>query len=117
MHYVISSTWGPSDPTRAALPFIFAATALEAGDRVTLMLFHDAVTVAVKGSHPRIVPCGPAPRFAEVFAHPEATILVCQPCAEARGIGADMLEPPAQFAGMGAFHRLAGAPDTRTIAF
>jgi hypothetical protein len=25
------------------LPFIFAASALQAGDRVTLMLFHDAV--------------------------------------------------------------------------
>jgi tRNA 2-thiouridine synthesizing protein D len=49
MHFAISSTWGPTDPTRAMLPFIFAASALQAGDRVTLMLFHDAVLLAVAG--------------------------------------------------------------------
>ena len=50
MHYAISATWGPTDPTRAMLPFIFAASALQAGDSVTLMLFHDAVLVAVEGA-------------------------------------------------------------------
>jgi tRNA 2-thiouridine synthesizing protein D len=49
MHFAISSTWGPTDPTRAMLPFIFAASALQAGDRATLMLFHDAVLLAVEG--------------------------------------------------------------------
>ena len=28
MHYAISTTWGPTDITRGALPFIFAASAL-----------------------------------------------------------------------------------------
>src|SRR6266550_6752669 len=42
MHFVISGTWGPTDPTRAMLPFIFAASAVQDGDTVTLMLFHDA---------------------------------------------------------------------------
>src|SRR5712692_4591274 len=37
MHFAISGTWGPTDPTRAMLPFIFAASAVQAGDRVTLM--------------------------------------------------------------------------------
>ena len=36
MHFVISATWGPTDPTRALLPFIFAASALQAGDAVTI---------------------------------------------------------------------------------
>ncbi len=49
MHFAISATWGPTDPTRAMLPFIFAASAVQAGDRVTLMLFHDAVIAAVEG--------------------------------------------------------------------
>ena len=49
MHYAISTTWGPTDTTRASLPFIFAASALQAGDTVMIMLFHDAVTVAVGG--------------------------------------------------------------------
>lgn len=39
MHFVISATYGPTDPTRAMLPFIFAASAVQTGDQVTLMLF------------------------------------------------------------------------------
>jgi hypothetical protein len=50
VHFVISATWGPTDPTRAMLPFLFAASALQAGDRVMLMLFHDAVYMAVEGA-------------------------------------------------------------------
>ena len=50
MHFVISGTWGPTDPTRAMLPFIFAASAVQDGDTVTLMLFHDAVLMAVDGA-------------------------------------------------------------------
>ena len=44
MHFVISATWGPTDPTRAMLPFVFAASAMQADDEVTLMLFHDALS-------------------------------------------------------------------------
>ena len=51
MHYVISTTWGPTDTTRASLPFIFAASALQASDTVMIMLFHDAVTIAVDGAY------------------------------------------------------------------
>jgi tRNA 2-thiouridine synthesizing protein D len=43
MHYTLSTTWGPTDTTRASLPFIFAASALEAGDTVMIMLFHGSV--------------------------------------------------------------------------
>jgi predicted peroxiredoxin len=50
MHFVISGTWGPTDPTRAMLPFLFAASAVENGDAVTMMLFHDAVLMAVDGA-------------------------------------------------------------------
>ena len=85
MHYAIASTWGPTDPTRASLPFIFAASALEAGDSVMIMLFHDAVSVAVKDAAALLVPVGPPPKFAEVLLHEQAEVLVCKPCAEARG--------------------------------
>ena len=34
MHFAVSTTWGPTDPTRAMLPFIFAASAVQAGDRL-----------------------------------------------------------------------------------
>ena len=38
MHYAISTTWGPTDTTRASLPFIFAASALQAGDTIMALL-------------------------------------------------------------------------------
>ncbi len=41
MHFAISGSCGPTDPTRTMLPFLFAASAVQAGDRVTLILFHD----------------------------------------------------------------------------
>jgi tRNA 2-thiouridine synthesizing protein D len=75
MHFVISGTWGPTDPTRAMLPFIFAASAVQAGDTVTMMLFHDAVLLAVEGAGPKLVPVGPPNRYEEVAAHPNVTLL------------------------------------------
>jgi hypothetical protein len=50
MHFAISATSGPTGPTRPMLPFIFAAS-----DSVTLMLFHDAVYMAVKGAAAKLV--------------------------------------------------------------
>jgi tRNA 2-thiouridine synthesizing protein D len=59
MHWVISGSFGPTDPTRAMLPFLFAASAVQAGDSVMLMLFHDAVLMAVDGVGKTLVPVGP----------------------------------------------------------
>ncbi len=117
MHFVISTTWGATDPTRAAIPFVFAATALAAGDSVMLMLFHDAVSVAVEGAAAKLVPFGPPARFAEVFAHAGASVYVCKPCAEVRGIGEEALAPGTRFGGMVEFHAHASRPDARVIAF
>jgi hypothetical protein len=75
MHFVISGTWGPTDPTRAMLPFIFAASAVQDGDTVTLMLFHDAVLMAVEGAGTKLVPVGPPNRYEEVASHPAALVL------------------------------------------
>ena len=33
MHFAISASWGPTDPTRAMLPFIFSASALQVQDK------------------------------------------------------------------------------------
>ncbi len=55
MHFVISATYGPTDPTRAMLPFIFAGSALQSSDYVTLMLFADAVLVAAEGTGAKLV--------------------------------------------------------------
>jgi predicted peroxiredoxin len=66
MHWVISGTSGPTDPTRAMQPFLFAASAVQAGDSVTLMLFHDAVLTAVEGIGKTLVPVGPPNRYEEI---------------------------------------------------
>jgi sulfur relay (sulfurtransferase) complex TusBCD TusD component (DsrE family) len=117
MHFAIATTWGPTDTTRAALPFIFAASALQASDTVMIMLFHDAVTTAVKGVHPKLVPFGPPQRFQEVLSHPNAEIFVCKPCAEARGITQDMLVEKCVFGGMNDFHTHAARPDSKAVIF
>ena len=117
MHYVISATWGPTDVTRAALPFIFAASALQAGDTVMMMLFHDAVTTAVDGTHQKIVPFGPPAKFAEVFSNPNAKVLVCKPCAKVRSINEDMLVKNAAFGGMSDLHQDVSRADAKFISF
>lgn len=117
MHFAISTTWGPTDTTRASLPFIFAASALQAGDSVMIMLFHDAVTIGVEGASGKMVPFGPPQRFEEIFSNPNAEIIVCKPCAEARGITPDMLSAKCKIGGMNDFHAHAARPDSRIAAF
>jgi sulfur relay (sulfurtransferase) complex TusBCD TusD component (DsrE family) len=117
VHYAISTTWGPTDTTRASLPFIFAASALQAGDTVMIMLFHDSVTIAVKGSHEKMIPCGPPPKFDEVMSNPNAKIVVCKPCAEARGITEEMLTASCAMGGMNDFHAQTSRTDSKVVSF
>ena len=117
MHYVLSTTWGPTDTTRASLPFIFAKTALEAGDSVMIMLFHDSVTIAVEGSFEKMIPVGPPPAFEEVFAHPDAEVIVCKPCAETRGITDSVLVDNCRFGGMKDFHDHLSREGARAVTF
>ncbi len=117
MHYVISATWGPTDTTRASLPFIFAASALQAGDTVMLMLFHDSVSIALDGAYEKMIPFGPPQRFDEVFSDENAEIIVCKPCAEARGILDKMLTANCSMGGMNHFHEHTSRSDTRVVAF
>jgi tRNA 2-thiouridine synthesizing protein D len=117
MHFAISATWGPTDPTRAALPFLFAASALQASDTVTLMLFHDAVHIATEGTAAKLVPFGPPPRFEEVFAHPKAEVLVCKPCAQVRHIPDSILDKRVKMAGMNEFHASAARENVRVVCF
>lgn len=117
MHFAISSTWGPTDTTRASLPFLFAASALQAGDSIMLMLFHDAVTIAVQGAYEKMIPFGPPSRFVEVFSHPNAKVVVCKPCAEVRGIPENMLVANCTVGGMNDFHQHASRPDAKVVTF
>jgi tRNA 2-thiouridine synthesizing protein D len=115
MHFAISATYGPTDPTRAMLPFIFAASALQAGDRVTLMLFHDAVLAAAEGAGAKLVPVGPPNRYQEVAGHKNVTLWACKPCVEARAL--DRLDKRVKLGGMNEFHAASKEPDTRVISF
>jgi tRNA 2-thiouridine synthesizing protein D len=117
MHWVISGTWGPTDPTRAMLPFIFAASAVQAGDSVTLMLFHDAVLMAVDGVGKTLVPVGPPNRYEEIAGHAKVTLLACKPCVDARGLVAASLDRRVKLAGMNDFHTAAKAADARVVSF
>ena len=117
MHFAVSSTWGPTDPTRAALPFVFAASALQAGDTVTLMLFHDAVHMATQGTATALVPFGPPQRFEEVVSHANAKVLVCKPCALVRHISEASLDKRITMAGMNDFHASASREDARVVCF
>jgi predicted peroxiredoxin len=117
MHFVISGTWGPTDPTRAMLPFIFAASAVQAGDKVTLMLFHDAVLLAVEGAGAKLVPVGPPNRYEEVAANPNATLWACGPCISARGLDPTSLDRRIKVGGMNDFHAATKEPNTKVIAF
>ena len=117
MHFAISASWGPTDPTRAMLPFIFSASALQANDEVTIMLFHDAVHLASKGVAKYILPVGPPPRFEEVYNHKNAKIIVCKPCAEVRNIFKESCLEKIAFAGMNDFHIASSLPNTRIITY
>jgi sulfur relay (sulfurtransferase) complex TusBCD TusD component (DsrE family) len=117
MHFAISASWGPTDPTRAMLPFIFAASAVQAGDTVTLMLFHDAVLAAVDGAGAKLVPVGPPNRYEEVVGHPNVTFWACKPCVDARGLTTATLDKRVKLGGMNDFHVASGQPDTRVISF
>ncbi len=117
MHFVISATYGPTDPTRAMLPFIFAASALQSGDRVTLMLFADSVFMAVEGAGAKLVPVGPPNRYEEIAGHPQATLLACKPCVDARGLAGAILDKRITLAGMNEFHAAATQSDARVVNF
>jgi predicted peroxiredoxin len=117
MHFVISATYGPTDPTRAMLPFIFAASALQAGDTVTLMLFHDAVLMAIEGAGAKLMPVGPPNRYEEVAGDPNVTLYACRPCVDARGVPANLLDRRVKLAGMNEFHAAAHDPNSKLFGF
>ena len=115
MHFVISGTWGPTDPTRAMLPSIFAASAVQDGDTVTL--FHDADLMAVDGAGAKLVPVGPPNRYEEVVSHPNVIVWACRPCVDARGLAPSPLDHRVKLGGMNEFHAAAKQPNSKVVAF
>jgi len=84
---------------------------------VTLMLFHDAVLMAVDGVGKTLVPVGPPNRYEEIADHPKVTLWACRPCVEARGLGAGSLDRRVKLGGMNDFHAAANRPDAKVVSF
>jgi predicted peroxiredoxin len=99
------------------LPFLFAASAVQSGDKVTLMLFVDAAFLAVEGAGAKLVPVGPPNRYEEIASHPNATLLACKPCVDVRGLSESILDKRVKLAGMNEFHAAAKQPDARVVNF
>lgn len=118
MHLVVQATWGPSDPTRATVPFLHAKAAREQGDTVTVMLFHDAAALAVPGVADGVKACGPpevAPVVEQLVADEGVELLVCRPCAEIRGYGEERLRPGFRMATIGEFHAAIRKDPSNTV--
>lgn len=108
MHLAIASTWGPTDTTRATLPFLHARAAREQGDSVTIMLLHDAVILAVADQAHEIQACGPpalGPIFDELAQDEQVDLIACTPCLKARRIDEARIHEAVRLGTMGDYHR------------
>jgi sulfur relay (sulfurtransferase) complex TusBCD TusD component (DsrE family) len=99
------------------LPFLLAASAIQAGDTVTLMLFHDAVLMTIVGAGQKLVPVGPPNRYEEIASSPGVQLWACRPCVEARGLNPAALDNRVKLGGMSDFHAALARPDGKAISF
>ena len=116
MNWVISCSFGPTDTTRAMLPFLFAASAVQAGDTGHA----DALPRrGADGSRvgKTLVPVGPPNRYEEIASNPNVTLWACRPCVEVRGLAAPTLDRRVKLGGMNEFHAAAKAPDAKVVSF
>lgn len=108
MHLAIASSWGPTDTTRATIPFLHTRAAREQGDSVTIMLLHDAVLLAVADQAQEIQACGPpalGPIFEELAADEQVDLIACTPCVKARRIDESRIHSGVRLGTMGDYHR------------
>ncbi len=105
---LVSTTWGPTDPTRAGLAFAYAMIAKKQGLDVAVFLFHDAVLLARKELYDKIIPIGPPPlqQSMEFLLEQDVPIFVCKPCFELRGVSTTDLVKTAELKGMDYFVEL-----------
>ncbi len=99
---LVVATHGPDDPNRATLAFLAAKAAKENGDDVELFLMNDAVLLAKEGVAEHIQGVGLAPfsELLEILQILEVPLLICKPCAEARGLTKEDLVEGAEMSGM-----------------
>ena len=85
------------------LPFLFAASAVQAGDSVTWMLFHDAVLMAVDG-------------VGKTLVARQVTLWACPPASEALGLAAGSLDRRVKPGGMNDFQAAAKGPEAKVVS-
>jgi len=108
------ATRGPDQPNLAALPFVALKGAVESGEypgeAPEMFLMQEATYLAHRGTDLSEVKAVGLPPVAEVLAFlrkHDFRWIVCEPCAEARGIGpADLMED-ARMGGAGDLARMA----------
>jgi predicted peroxiredoxin len=96
----VIATRGPDQPNIAALPFVALKGAVESGEypgeRPTIFLMQEATYLAEKRIDLSEVKAVGLPPVADVVAflkEHDLEVIVCTPCARARGIGeADLVE-------------------------
>ena len=101
MKFLIHVTHGPEDPTRAALAFLVAKSALEEGHTVTLFLAGNAALLLRNGDMEKVegIGTGKLKDHYEAIAKAGGQFYVSGMSAKARGMtDADLQGKPAEFA-------------------
>lgn len=101
MKILVHITCGPADPTRAALGFLVAKTALSEGHSVTLFLAGDAATLLRNAELDEVegIGTGKLREHYEAIVQAGGRFYVSGMSAKARGVtDADLQDKPAEFA-------------------
>jgi predicted peroxiredoxin len=118
----VLTTIGPDNSTKAVLPFIAGKGAMSRGESLALFAMQEATYLGAPGHADLTELKAPGlPTVQAVLDELRAgdaldEFIVCQPCAEARGIAEADLAPWATFGGAGDLARQAEAHDT-TMTF
>jgi predicted peroxiredoxin len=108
--FLVHVTTGPQDPTKAALAFLVAATALKQGHAVTLFLAGEGVRLLGAEALASVEGQGTgrlSAHLAEILAH-GGRFALSGMSARARGLGQELIEGrPAEFAQPDVLVRLA----------
>ncbi|HWT11005.1 MAG TPA: DsrE family protein [Roseomonas sp.] len=112
--FLVHVTTGPQDPTKAALAFLVAATALKQGHAVTLFLAGEGVRLLTTDALASVEGQGTgrlSAHLAEILAN-GGRFALSGMSARARGLGQEILAGrPAEFAQPDALVRLASEAD------
>ncbi len=98
---MINNTHGKEDVERASLAFVVANTALNAGQKATVLLTIEGVCVATQGYADGLQAKGFSPlnELIGQFVKNEGQLWVCGACAKPRGITETELVPGARIVG------------------